>query len=318
MTERITKPTNVVCARACRFTVTCKASMVKTGASSLFESYAVCSCQRFVCFASQRARVNRDRMLRYSQAIFHRIFNALSIQSRISNARAITVRPLNPPTAAGWNQLHLASSPPPLIDFAGQCHPEFVVFNDLSQIGEQRLIHSACLRGRQIIGMGDETDQSVSFLKQGDLLLPEVNRIFVQYLKERIVLAGGERNLQNLADKIREDRTATAALRFQMRYVRHRHIVGKFVRIVPIEIAIHDSRSKPLGAKFLNVLIDLLGPLQEQFALLVQLPVMIQVVYVELKPATAHVPHIFIGNFVTFFRDNLERGFNSVRMIKSD
>src|SRR5277367_675068 len=318
MTERITKPTNAVCARACRFTVTCKASMVKTSASRLVEFYTDCSCQKFVCFASKRAQVNLDRMLRCSQTIFHRELDALSIQGRISDARAITVRPLNLPTIASPNQLHLASSPPPLIDFAGQRHPDFVVCNDLSQIGEQRLIHCARLRGRQIIGMRDETDQSVSFLKQGDLLLPEVNRIFIQYLKERIVLAGGERNLQNLADKIREDRTATAALRFQMRYVWHRHVVGKLVRIVPIEIAIHNSRAKPLGAKFLDVLINLVGPLQEQFALLIQLPVMIQVVDVELKPAAPHALHIFIGNFVAFFRDNLERRFNSIRMIKSD
>src|SRR5271155_136061 len=127
MTDRITKPTNAVCARACRFTVTCKASIVKTGASRLLESYAGCSCQSFVRFASRRACFNRDRMLRCSQTIFHRIFDALSIQGCISDARAITVRPLNLPTTAGRDQLHLASSPPPLIDFAGQRHPEFVV-----------------------------------------------------------------------------------------------------------------------------------------------------------------------------------------------
>src|SRR5580704_7194477 len=103
-----------------------------------------------------------------------------------------------------------------------------------------------------------------------------------------------------------------------MRYVWHGHVVGKLVRVVPIEIAIHDSRPKSLRAEFLDVVINLLGALEEQSTLLVQLPVVIQVVYVELKSAASHVPHIFIGNFVTFFWNYLERGPDSIRMIKID
>src|SRR5271154_4883482 len=107
--------------------------------------------------------------------------------------------------------------------------------------------------------MRNETDKSVSFPDQGNLLLPEINRIVIQYLEQRIVLASGQRNLQYLADKVRKDCTAAAALRFQVRYVWHGHVVGKLVGVVPIEIAIHDSRAEALRAEFLDVLVDFPG-----------------------------------------------------------
>src|SRR5271163_4832913 len=98
MTDRITKPTNAVCARAFRSKVACNASVVTTGISRLLQSHADDSRQSCERFAAKQAWVHRDQMLRCSHAIFYRIFDPISIQGRVSDTRAITVGPLNLPS----------------------------------------------------------------------------------------------------------------------------------------------------------------------------------------------------------------------------
>src|SRR5256885_7198213 len=46
----------------------------------------------------------------------------------------------------------------------------------------------SCFGGNQVIRMRDETHKSVFLPNQVELFLPEVNRIVVQYLEERIIL----------------------------------------------------------------------------------------------------------------------------------
>src|SRR5271170_4283705 len=117
--------------------------------------------------------------------------------------------------------------------------------------------------------MGDETHESTPLPNHFDLLFPKINRIIVQYLEERIILERSERNLQYFADEVREDRTAPAALRFQMGDIWHGHVIGKVVRIIPIEIAVHDSCTKAARVEFLDVLVNSRGSLQKLLPLLI-------------------------------------------------
>src|ERR1700722_7737058 len=166
--------------------------------------------------------------------------------------------------------------------------------------------------------MGNKTDQSMSFLKQSDLGLPKVDRIVIQDLEERVVLAGSQRNFENLSHEIGENRTAAATLRLQMRDIRHGHIVGKVIGIVPIKVAIHHAGAESAGAVLLGVVIDLLRPLQEQLRFLVEVTVVIQVVDVEFKSAIPNVANVGVGHVVSFLRNNLKRGTNVVRSIDFD
>ena len=184
------------------------------------------------------------------------------------------------------DQFHLAARSPPAVNFSGQCHPDFLPLNYLAQIFKQRLVNFPRVGPDQVIRMGDETHEPVSLVNHFDLLFPKINRIIVQYLEERIILDRSQRNLQYFADEVWEDRTAAAALRFQMGDIWHGHVIGKVIRIIPIEIAIHDSGTKATRVEFLDVFINSRGSLQKLLPFLIQLPIMIQVVYIELESTT--------------------------------
>src|ERR1035437_8174369 len=131
-----------------------------------------------------------------------------------------------------------------MIHFSRQCYPNFVAGNHLLKMLKQRLIHSPGIWVNQVVRVRYETHESVSFSNQVELFLPEVYRIIVQYLEKRIIFARGQRNLENLANKVWEDRTATSTLWLQLCNIRHRHVVEEFVCAIPIEIAVHNSRPK--------------------------------------------------------------------------
>ena len=59
----------------------------------------------------------------------------------ICNASPFFSWPLDFPLAAFLNQLQLASSPPPPIEFAGQRRPNLLAFNQVAQVAEQGLIY---------------------------------------------------------------------------------------------------------------------------------------------------------------------------------
>src|SRR5437016_1926809 len=139
---------------------------------------------------------------------------------------------------------------------------------------KQQLINSPCFGGNQVIRMRDETHKSVFLPNQVELFLPEVNRIVVQYLEERIILSSGKGQFEDLSDKKRHHCAAAAALRLQMGNIWHGHVVGKLVCVVPIEIAVHDSRTEAARAEFLDALINFLGSLEEYLSLLILLPIM--------------------------------------------
>src|SRR5271156_961974 len=133
--------------------------------------------------------------------------------------------------------------------------------------------------------MSYETYESISFPNEIQLHLPQVERMIIHDIEQRIILGGGERQFQNFPDKKRHHRTATAALRLQMSHGRYGHIVGKLVRIVPLEIAVHDSCTEPSSAKLFDVFINFLGSLQECVALVVESAVMAQIMHVDFTSA---------------------------------
>ena len=135
-------------------------------------------------------------------------------------------------------------------------------------------------------------------------------------MKDRIILAGGQRQFEYLAYEKWEDRATPAAFRFQMGNAGERHIVGKLISIIPIERPVHGSRTKSLCVVFMPVTVNFARPAEKLLAFPVEIPVVIQVVDIELESPLADSLNIFVGHFITIFRNNLERRFDPVGIIE--
>src|ERR1700737_798835 len=160
------------------------------------------------------------------------------------------------PGIASRRQTHLTSGPPPVVDLRWKGSPNFFIFNQLSQISEQRFINSARASLNQIIRMGNKAHQPVSLTQERQLLLPKIYRIVVENMEERIILGGGERQLDYFTDKVRHHRAASASHGFKMSDIGDRHIIRKFEDVVPILIPIHGPRAKTLAIVFAHVFIN--------------------------------------------------------------
>src|ERR1700733_6490593 len=142
--------------------------------------------------------------------------NSVAIGNRKRNACPVRFRAFNLPALTFSDQLHLTSSTPPVIEFARECGPDLVSRDYLSEIVQQRFVDFARARVDQVIGVSNEAHQPVSFTDELKLRFPEIDRVIIQYLEDRVVLARSERDLQNFADKVRENSAASPSLRFEM------------------------------------------------------------------------------------------------------
>src|SRR5258708_13322465 len=168
----------------------------------------------------------------------------IPIEDGVRHTCFFRFRPDDFPAVTTWYQLHLAPRSPPAIHFSRQNCPDLFVSNNLSQVIEQRLINVAFPPLRKVIRVGNKTHHSVSSPDESQLFLPKVQRIVIQNMKERIILSGSERKLEDFANEIRHNRATATAQWFQMGDVWNRHVVRKVQRIIPVFISLHSPAPK--------------------------------------------------------------------------
>src|SRR5258707_861870 len=163
----------------------------------------------------------------------------IPIEDGVRHTCFFRFRPDDFPAFTTWYQLHLAPLSPPATPFPRKNCPDLFVSNNLSHVMEQRLINVAFPPLRKVIRVGNKTHQSVSSPDESQLFLPKLQRIVIQNMKERIILSGSERKLEDFANEIRHNRATATAQRFQMGDVWNRHVVRKVKGIIPVFISIH-------------------------------------------------------------------------------
>ena len=168
----------------------------------------------------------------------------VAIEGCKSQAGALLTLSLDPPSFSVSHDLHLAPFPPPLIDFAGKGDPECALGAQLREVIQQRLVCVSRPLFDDVVRVDDKTRQAMFLGDQGDLPFPEINRVVVQNVEEQIVLRGGQRQLENLADEKGEDGAAVASLRLQVSEIGDRHVVGEVQRLEPLWLAVHPAKPR--------------------------------------------------------------------------
>src|SRR5690242_17568088 len=110
------------------------------------------------------------------------------------------------------------------------------------------------------------------------LALPQVNRIVLQDVEERIILSRCDGQLQDIADKKRHYGTATASLAFQMAYIRNGRVIFEVQSSIPVRVAIKDGRTKATRSILSSITIDLFRSAQELLPVAEEISVMVQIV----------------------------------------
>ena len=108
--------------------------------------------------------------------------------------------------------------------------------------------------------MDDETGETMVLGNEGDLPLPEIDRIVVQDMEERVVLRRGQRQLEDTADEERQDGTAAAPLGIEMGHRGKGHIVREVQRPKPLWIPVQGTRAEPPRRELLSVGVDPFDP----------------------------------------------------------
>src|SRR5215472_17908905 len=103
---------------------------------------------------------------------------------------------------------------------------------------EQGLKHRPFVSRDAVVWMDNDVDQSMALQDELDLLFPEIERVIVQDVKQRVVLRDRNRQLHKFLDEIWHHRTASASLRIEMPDVRYGRIVRKVECVVPFLITI--------------------------------------------------------------------------------
>src|ERR1017187_3678167 len=91
--------------------------------------------------------------------------------------------------------------------------PNVPLSSYVCQISEQCFVGLTGTRTRDVIGMHDEADQAVLLHDFIDLPLPQLNRIIIKNVKQRVVLDRSHGQFQYLSHEKRHDRAASSALR---------------------------------------------------------------------------------------------------------
>src|SRR5437667_6946394 len=154
--------------------------------------------------------------------------------------------------------------------------------------------------------MHDEAGQAVMFGDRLELALPEVDRVVVQDVEQGVVLGGRERELEDPAQEKGHQAAAAAPLRLQVPDARHRHVVGEVESVVPGLVAIEPARAEPERAEFSSVFINTLCPTEKGLTIRKESPIVIEVVDVDLEPATPHLFEEGLGNRIPILRYDLE------------
>src|ERR1035441_4003044 len=95
--------------------------------------------------------------------------------------------------------------------------------------------------------MNDEARQAILLHNKLDLVFPKVNRTLIQNMEQHVVLRGGDREFQDVVDKIRHHGAAATMLGIKVRHIGHRHVEGKIKSVVPLRFSVKHRRTKSLG-----------------------------------------------------------------------
>jgi hypothetical protein len=154
---------------------------------------------------------------------------------------AVFFRPLYFPSSVPLDQPHLASSSPPVVHIPWAGNPKICVAPQVSEMSKKGRI---CFSGAglyNVIGMDDEVRRAVIFENQLNLLFPEVRRVLLQNVEQRVVLRYGHRNLEDSADEERFRGAAAARLRIEVSDIRYGHVIRKIECAVPVEIPVENT-----------------------------------------------------------------------------
>src|SRR5690242_13540494 len=97
-------------------------------------------------------------------------------------------------------------------------------------------------------------------------------------MEKAVILDGSKWQLQQLTYEVWHYRTATASLRFQVRYSRHRHVILKIQEIEPALVAVHGAGPKSRHLVFAAVFVDLRHSLPKLLSVLIEPAIVIKVV----------------------------------------
>jgi hypothetical protein len=125
-------------------------------------------------------------------------------------------RSLDSPGGTVRDNTHLAALAPPGIDIPRKRDPKTVVGQLLLQMLKERSVCRLTSFIPDVIGMNDETDEAVLLPDHRDLTLPEIDRIGVEDVEERVVLRRSQWKLEEPAEEEWHDRAAAAALGFEV------------------------------------------------------------------------------------------------------
>src|SRR5579871_6166792 len=167
---------------------------------------------------------------------------------RIGQARALGTRAGDLPGAAGAHDAHLPPFAPPARRLAGQGLPQFFRGAFLGKESEKALVDAAGAVFDHVIRMNDKGREAMARGDGVHFRFPQVERILAEDVEQRIILRGGERELEQPAQKIRHHRTASAPLRLEMGAARKGHVVGEFKCVRPLRVAVHAAGAKTFGA----------------------------------------------------------------------
>src|SRR5580700_8474645 len=106
--------------------------------------------------------------------------HVLAIQNSVCQASSFFFGANDFPTVSARYHFHLIPGTPPTVYVSRQSGPNVFAGNHLLQIVEQRFIHPAVAFVNQIIRVGNETHQSISFSDQLQLLFPQIDRVIVE------------------------------------------------------------------------------------------------------------------------------------------
>src|SRR5262249_44847908 len=137
------------------------------------------------------------------------------------DAGSPAIWPTHAPSAIRWHERHALSIAPPGVDLGWQCHPNPVPLAKVGQIRQEFLIDMAFARADQVVGMDDDADQTMVGGNQLNLCPPQLDRIVAEDMKQRVVLSGRQRQLEDFANEIWHYGAAAATLRFEMCRIRH-------------------------------------------------------------------------------------------------
>src|SRR6266403_5118294 len=158
--------------------------------------------------------------------------------------------------------------------------------------------------------MDDEAHQAMLRGDEGDLTLPEIDRVVGQDVEEGIILRGRQRELEDVTDEERHHRAAASSLSLQVADIGHRHVVGKVEQLEPVGIPIQRARTESESAKLSPPVIDSFGALREAFAVREEAAIVVQIVDVDLEAAGANAVEEARRDRVTPFRYELKRRFD--------